>query len=141
MHRTWAYLRDWNVNQRLKKYSPFSLAKTLGLPSAHGKPHPLCPVGFDMELEEIDFHEELLGSHPTWGIDGNEKADFLARTAAEEKVSPTGSLLLHSSSLKKIELNQLGRFPPTYPSYLGRNPGGSFKLMPKKYETAFSRFV
>ncbi|GFX04203.1 hypothetical protein TNCV_3973521 [Trichonephila clavipes] len=36
---------------------------------------------------------------------------------------------------------QLGRTPPSHTWYLGRNPGGSFRLMPRKYQTAFSRFV
>ncbi|GFW31282.1 retrovirus-related Pol polyprotein from transposon 17.6 [Trichonephila clavipes] len=44
------------------------------------------------------------------GIDGNEKADFFTKTAAEEGVSPTGSSKF--SSLKNIELNQLGKTPP-----------------------------
>ncbi|GFX87593.1 hypothetical protein TNCV_2464861 [Trichonephila clavipes] len=44
------------------------------------------------------------------GIDGNEETDFLARTAAEERVSPIGSLAFSElSSLKKIKLNQLER--------------------------------
>ncbi|GFV19156.1 transposable element Tcb2 transposase [Trichonephila clavipes] len=250
-HSTAAYLRNWTDSQRLKKQSPFSLTKTLGLNSANVEPHSLFPVGFDLKLEEIDFLEELLsravknseipdlirqlaletincipqtslliytdGSrgdegisvfrseliairrglqyacktdvqfqdvwilndsrasvqhlsnwtsigdqtsldilnlldrissnhrvHFQWvpshvGIDGNEKADFLARPAAEEEVSPTGSLTL--SSFEKIELHHLGRTPFSYPWYFGRNPEGSFKLMPRKYQTAFSRFV
>ncbi|GFW19766.1 hypothetical protein TNCV_3560701 [Trichonephila clavipes] len=59
-HRASAYLRDWTDNPRLKKHSPFSLAKTLGLPSAKMEPHSLCPLSFDLKLEEINFHEELL---------------------------------------------------------------------------------
>ncbi|GFT40026.1 uncharacterized protein TNCV_12581 [Trichonephila clavipes] len=75
------------------------------------------------------------------GIDGNEKADFLARAAAEEG-SPTGSLTFSElSSLKKIELHHLRRDSPSHPWYFGRNPGSSFKLMPRKYQTAISRFV
>ncbi|GFT77020.1 hypothetical protein TNCV_1099161 [Trichonephila clavipes] len=76
------------------------------------------------------------------GIDGNGKADFLARFAVEERVSPTSlTITLTFSelpSLKKTELNHFGRTPPWY---FGRNPGGSFKLMPRKYQTAFSSFV
>ncbi|GFX20649.1 hypothetical protein TNCV_4269811 [Trichonephila clavipes] len=45
------------------------------------------------------------------------------------------------SSIKKIELHHLGRTPPSHPWYFGRNPGGLFKLMPRKCHTAFSRFV
>ncbi|GFU33189.1 hypothetical protein TNCV_4156951 [Trichonephila clavipes] len=77
------------------------------------------------------------------GMDNKEKADFLARTAAEEEVSSTGYLTFSElSSLKKIKLYHLGRTPPSHPWYFGRNPGGSsFKLMPRKYQIVFSRFV
>ncbi|GFT47157.1 uncharacterized protein TNCV_3747991 [Trichonephila clavipes] len=69
---------------------------------------------------------------PKWvlfhlGIDGNKKADFLARTADEEEVSPTGSFTFSElSSLKKIGLLHLGRIPLSHPWYFGRNPGGLF---------------
>ncbi|GFW73377.1 hypothetical protein TNCV_2800411 [Trichonephila clavipes] len=75
------------------------------------------------------------------GINGNEKADFLARTAVEEEVSPTGTLTFSElSSVKKIELHHFGRTPPSHPWYFGRNSGSSFKLMPRKYQTTLSRF-
>ncbi|GFV10269.1 hypothetical protein TNCV_3439551 [Trichonephila clavipes] len=52
----------------------------------------------------------------TDGIDGNEKANFLVRTAAEKEVSCNGYLtLIELSSLKKIELHHLGRTPPSPP--------------------------
>ncbi|GFX10009.1 uncharacterized protein TNCV_4101481 [Trichonephila clavipes] len=139
---------------------------------------PIAAVGFDLKLEEINFHGELLSrvvkhseipdlirqlalktincisrtslqiytdgsrvpSHV--GIDFNEKADFLPRTAAEEEVSPSGYLTFSElSSLKKIELHHFGRTPPSHPWYFRRNPGGSSKLMPRKYQIAFSHFV
>ncbi|GFW89928.1 hypothetical protein TNCV_864581, partial [Trichonephila clavipes] len=75
-------------------------------------------------------------------IDGNEKTGFLAMTTAEEGVIPTGSLTFSElSSLRRIKLNHLGRTLPSYSWCFGRNPGGSFTLMPRKYQTAFSRFV
>ncbi|GFX79585.1 uncharacterized protein TNCV_825741 [Trichonephila clavipes] len=65
------------------------------------------------------------------GIDGYEKADLLARTAHVEEVSPTGAVTFSELySLKKTELH-----------HLRRNPGGSFKLISRKYHTVFSRFV
>ncbi|GFX12514.1 hypothetical protein TNCV_2930051 [Trichonephila clavipes] len=73
-------------------------------------------------------------------IDSNKKTDFLARTAAEEKVRPTGYLTFQLSSLKKIKLHHLGRTPPSHPWYFRRNPR-SFKLMPRKYQTTFLYFV
>ncbi|GFX69169.1 hypothetical protein TNCV_3563451 [Trichonephila clavipes] len=61
---------------------------------------------------------------------------------AEETVSSTGYLKFSElSSLKRIELHHLGRTPPSHRWYLGRNAGGSFKLMSRKYQTAFQRFV
>ncbi|GFX79941.1 hypothetical protein TNCV_558401 [Trichonephila clavipes] len=85
----------------------------------------------------------LDGSVPSHvGIDGNEKAVFLARTAAEKEVSPTGYLTFsEKSSFEKIELHHFGGIPPSHPWYFGRNPGDSFKLMPRKYQTALSRLV
>ncbi|GFV14178.1 RNase H domain-containing protein [Trichonephila clavipes] len=61
-------------------------------------------------LDRISFnhcgHFQWLSSHVR--IDGNEKADFLARTAAEEEVSAPGYLTFSElSSLKKIELHHL----------------------------------
>ncbi|GFV65363.1 hypothetical protein TNCV_2072761 [Trichonephila clavipes] len=59
------------------------------------------------------------------GIDGNEKANFLARTAAEEWMSLTWSLSFSTlSSFKKIELNELGGTPPSHPWYFERNHSG-----------------
>ncbi|GFW94398.1 uncharacterized protein TNCV_1433331 [Trichonephila clavipes] len=58
-------------------------------------------------------------------IDGNEKVNFIARTAVEEGVSLTGSFTFSElSSLKKIELNQLERTPPS----IGRNSGTSEEI-------------
>ncbi|GFU13468.1 hypothetical protein TNCV_937771 [Trichonephila clavipes] len=78
-------------------------------------------VQTDVAREESDEivdnnHDRKMG-HSRVGIDGNEKADFLARTAPEEE-SPTGSLAFSElSSLKKIELHRLGRIPPSHPWY------------------------
>ncbi|GFT21033.1 putative RNA-directed DNA polymerase from transposon BS [Trichonephila clavipes] len=167
-HRTSASFRDCTDNQRLKKYSPFSLTKTLGLSSANVEPHSFFPVGFDPKFEEINFRSELLcrvvkhseipnlirqlaletvncilrASLQIY-TDGN-KGDggISARTAAEKEVSSTGYLTFSElSSLKKIELHHLERTPPCHPSYIRRTQGGSFKLMSRKYQTAFWSFV
>ncbi|GFW47895.1 hypothetical protein TNCV_2400821 [Trichonephila clavipes] len=54
----------------------------------------------------------------------------------------TGSLTFSElSSLKKIGLNQLRITAPSHPWYFGRNPEGSSRLMRRKYQTTFSRFV
>ncbi|GFV18592.1 hypothetical protein TNCV_2872251 [Trichonephila clavipes] len=75
-------------------------------------------------------------------IDGNKKTNFLASCLAEEGMNLIGSLTFSELFfLKKIELNHLERTPPTQPWYLGRNPGCSFRLMPQKYQSTFSRFV
>ncbi|GFV87914.1 hypothetical protein TNCV_781951 [Trichonephila clavipes] len=63
-------------------------------------------------------------------------------TAAEEEVSPTGYLTFSElSSLKKIELHHFGTTLPKHSWYFKRNPGGSFKRITRKYQTAFSCFV
>ncbi|GFW42112.1 HTH_Tnp_Tc3_2 domain-containing protein [Trichonephila clavipes] len=61
-------------------------------------------------------------------------------TVAEEKVSRTGYITFSELSSPKIELHHLGRTTPGHPWYFERNPGGSFKIMPRKYQTAFSSF-
>ncbi|GFQ90878.1 hypothetical protein TNCT_504211 [Trichonephila clavata] len=60
-------------------------------------------------------------------------------TGIEEGMSPTG--ISELSSLKKTDFTQLGRTLLSHPLYFGKNPGGSFRLMPRKYQTAFSCFV
>ncbi|GFQ78325.1 hypothetical protein TNCT_241691 [Trichonephila clavata] len=67
------------------------------------------------------------------GIKSNEKVDSLSSTASEEEASPTVSLTFcEFFSLKKIDLNQLERIPPSHNWYFGRNPGGSFRFMSGK---------
>ncbi|GFV40860.1 hypothetical protein TNCV_1637441 [Trichonephila clavipes] len=57
--------------------------------------------------------------------DGIEKANFLARTAAEEGVSPTWShTFIELSSLMKIQLNQLGRTLSSSPWYFQKFHSG-----------------
>ncbi|GFT75734.1 hypothetical protein TNCV_3125341 [Trichonephila clavipes] len=153
-HRTSAYFRHWTDNQRLKKHSSFSIAKTLELLPRDVKHSEIPNLIRQLALETINciFQISLqiytdvnrgdggisVSSHV--GIDGNEKADFLARNAAEEEVILTGYLTFSElSSLTKIELPHLGRTPPSHPWYFGRNPGGSLKLMHRKYQTAPSR--
>ncbi|GFX33842.1 hypothetical protein TNCV_3962511 [Trichonephila clavipes] len=40
-----------------------------------------------------------------------------------------------------IGLNHLGRSPQSNPWYFEKNPGGSFQLMPRNYQTVFSCFL
>ncbi|GFU33142.1 uncharacterized protein TNCV_4156641 [Trichonephila clavipes] len=102
-------------------------------------------TGHQTSLDILNLLDRIFSNHRVYfqwvpshvGIDGNEKADFLARTATEEEVSSTGYLTFSElSSLKKIELHHLGR-TPSHSWYFGRNPGGgSFMLMPRQYQTA-----
>ncbi|GFX72401.1 uncharacterized protein TNCV_1253551 [Trichonephila clavipes] len=70
-------------------------------------------TGLDI-LNLLDPISSYVLAHFQWvpshvGIDGNEKADFLSRTAAEKGVTQTGSLTFRElSSLIKIELNHQG---------------------------------
>ncbi|GFV67280.1 hypothetical protein TNCV_3670351 [Trichonephila clavipes] len=58
--------------------------------------------------DSIDFVGKLLSTTSHVGIDGNEKANFLARTAAEAEVSPIGSgNYLPLRRLKSIVLEEL----------------------------------
>ncbi|GFV87935.1 uncharacterized protein TNCV_782161 [Trichonephila clavipes] len=60
------------------------------------------------------------------GINVSEKPVFLARTAAEEEVSPTATLTFNELSfVKKSELNKRGRTPARDRWYFIRNPGGN----------------
>ncbi|GFT04641.1 hypothetical protein TNCV_334051 [Trichonephila clavipes] len=56
-------------------------------------------------------------------------------------MSSTVSLTFYELSSLKIKPHHLGRTPSSHSWYFERNPEGSFKLMPREYQTAFSRFV
>ncbi|GFV08877.1 probable RNA-directed DNA polymerase from transposon BS [Trichonephila clavipes] len=63
------------------------------------------------------------------GIEGNERADFLARIAAGEGVSPRGNLTFSEiSTISKLELNRQIKTPPSHAWYFAICPGESFRL-------------
>ncbi|GFW72515.1 RNase H domain-containing protein [Trichonephila clavipes] len=60
------------------------------------------------------IHFQWIPSHV--GIEGNERADFLARTATVEGVSPRGNLTFSEiSTNSKLELNRQIKTPPPPP--------------------------
>ncbi|GFV17518.1 putative RNA-directed DNA polymerase from transposon BS [Trichonephila clavipes] len=71
------------------------------------------------------IHFQWIPSHV--GREGNERADFLARTAAVEGVSPRGNLTFSEiSTISKLELNRQMKTPPNHAWYFAKCPGESF---------------
>ncbi|GIY74884.1 hypothetical protein CEXT_716561 [Caerostris extrusa] len=70
------------------------------------------------------------------GVEGNEKANSLAKSAAE------GDADLWRDFFPGDNKNeQAFKTPPNHSWYSARKPGGSFQLRPRFHETAFSRFL
>ncbi|GFT42813.1 retrovirus-related Pol polyprotein from transposon 412, partial [Trichonephila clavipes] len=75
------------------------------------------------------------------GIEGNERADFLARTAAVEGVSPRGNLTFSEiSTISKLELNRQIKTPPSHAWYFVKSQGESFRLSSRPLQSTYSRF-
>ncbi|GFX50993.1 putative RNA-directed DNA polymerase from transposon BS [Trichonephila clavipes] len=86
------------------------------------------------------IHFQWIPSHV--GIEGNERADFLARTAAVEGVSPRGNLTFSEiSTISKLELNRQIKTPPSYAWYFAKCPGESFRLSRGPHQSTSSRFL
>ncbi|GFS72493.1 putative RNA-directed DNA polymerase from transposon BS [Trichonephila clavipes] len=82
------------------------------------------------------------GSLRNVGIEGNERADFLVRTAAVEGVSPRGNLTFSEiSTISKLELNRQIKTPPSHAWYFAKCPGESFRLSSRPLPTTYSRFL
>ncbi|GFX98801.1 putative RNA-directed DNA polymerase from transposon BS [Trichonephila clavipes] len=77
-----------------------------------------------------------------WGdIEGNERADFLARTAVEG-VSPRGNLTFSEiSTISKLELNRQMKTPPSHAWYFAKCPGESFRPSSRPLQSTYSRFL
>ncbi|GFY27123.1 RNase H domain-containing protein [Trichonephila clavipes] len=80
------------------------------------------------------IHFQWIPSHV--GIEGKERADFLARTAAVEGVSPRGNL-----AFSKLELNRQIKTPPSHAWYLAKCPGESFRFSSRPLQSTYSRFL
>ncbi|GFW15110.1 hypothetical protein TNCV_172571 [Trichonephila clavipes] len=75
-------------------------------------------------------------------IEGNERADFLASTAAVEGVSPRGNLTFSEiSTIPKLELNRQIKTPPSHAWYFAKCPGASFRLSSRPLQSTYSRFL
>ncbi|GFV50237.1 RNase H domain-containing protein [Trichonephila clavipes] len=76
------------------------------------------------------------------GIEGNERADFLDRTAAVECVSPRGNLTFSEiSTISKLELNRQIKTPPSHAWYFAKCPGESFRHSSRPLQSTYSRFL
>ncbi|GFW74791.1 uncharacterized protein TNCV_5137701 [Trichonephila clavipes] len=76
------------------------------------------------------------------GIEGYERADFLARTAAVEGVSPRGNLTFFEiSTISKLELNRPIITPPSHAGYFAKYPRESFRLSSRPLQSTYSRFL
>lgn len=107
-------------------------------------------VGDQTSLDILKLLESLSPDHTVhfqWipshvGVEGNEKADFLARSGSEEGVNPGGELTFSEiSSLAKIKINKLTKIPPNHSWYFAKRPGETFNIRPRQYQTAFSRYL
>ncbi|GFU42983.1 putative RNA-directed DNA polymerase from transposon BS [Trichonephila clavipes] len=86
------------------------------------------------------IHFQWIPSHV--GIEGSERADFLARTAAVEGVSPKGNLTFSEiSTISKYELNRQIKTPPSHAWYFAKCPGESFRLSSRPLQSTYSRFL
>ncbi|GFT04610.1 RNase H domain-containing protein [Trichonephila clavipes] len=86
------------------------------------------------------IHSQWISLHV--GIEGNERADFLARTAAMEGVSPRGNLTFSEiSPISKLELNRQIKTPPSHAWYFAKCPGESFRLSSRPLQSTYSRFL
>ncbi|GFT70823.1 RNase H domain-containing protein [Trichonephila clavipes] len=107
-------------------------------------------IGDQTSLDILSLLHDLSSGHSThfqWiplhvGIEGNERADFLARTAAVEGVSPRGNLTFSEiSTISKLELNRQIKTPPSHAWYFAKCPGESFRLSSRPLQSTYSRFL
>ncbi|GFX33641.1 RNase H domain-containing protein [Trichonephila clavipes] len=86
------------------------------------------------------IHFQWIPSHV--GIESNERAGFLARTAAVEGGSPRGNLTFSETfTISKLELNRQMKTPPSQAWYFAKCPSGSFRLSSRPLQSTYSRFL
>ncbi|GFV44206.1 RNase H domain-containing protein [Trichonephila clavipes] len=86
------------------------------------------------------IHFQWIPSHV--GIEGSERAYFLASTPAVEGVSPRGNLTFPEiSTISKLELNRQIKTPPSHAWYFAKCPGESFRLSCRPLKSTYSRFL
>ncbi|GFU80275.1 probable RNA-directed DNA polymerase from transposon BS [Trichonephila clavipes] len=114
----------------------------------------ISPIGGDIgdqtSLDILNLLHDLSSGHSIhfqWipshvGIEGNERADFVARTAAVEGVSPRGNHTFSEiSTISKLELNRQIKTPPSHAWYFAKCPGESFRLSSRPLQSTYSRFL
>ncbi|GFU06745.1 putative RNA-directed DNA polymerase from transposon BS [Trichonephila clavipes] len=106
-------------------------------------------IGDQTSLDILSILHDLSSGHSIhfqWiplhvGIEGNERADFLARTAAVEGVNPRGNLTFSEiSTISKLELNRQIKTPSSHAWYFAKCPGESFRLRSRPLQSN-SRFL
>ncbi|GFX96973.1 RNase H domain-containing protein [Trichonephila clavipes] len=107
-------------------------------------------IGDQTSLDILSLLHDLSSGHSIYfqwipsnvGIEGNERVDFLARTAAVEGVSPRGNLTFSEiSTISKLELNRQIKTPPSHTWYFAKCPGESFRLSSRPLQSTYSRFL
>ncbi|GFV62492.1 RNase H domain-containing protein [Trichonephila clavipes] len=110
-------------------------ARTLNLASPDVEPHSLSFTGAGHSI-----HFQWIPSHVS--IEGNERAGFLARTAAVKGVSPRGNLTFSEiSTIYKLELNRQIKTPSSPAWYFAKCSGESFRLSSRPLQSTYSRFL
>ncbi|GFV41286.1 hypothetical protein TNCV_383001 [Trichonephila clavipes] len=104
------YFHDQLLTSVTKSSEIPALVNQLTLETINGIPQSSLKIYTDGSRGH-SIHFQWIPSHV--GIEGNERADFLARTAAVEGVSPRGNLTFSEiSTISKLELNRQIKLHP-----------------------------
>ncbi|GFV66400.1 uncharacterized protein TNCV_4898811 [Trichonephila clavipes] len=133
------YFHDQLLTSVTKSSEILALVNQLALETINGIPKSSLKIYTDGS-RGYSIYFQWIPSHV--GIEGNERPDFLARTAAVEGVSPRGNLTFSEiSTISKLELNRQIKIPPSHAWYFAKCPGESFRLSSRPLQSTYSRFL